>query len=224
MKRRDLLQWLNVGVWTTASAVWASPAADFQTAIIRDNFVMMRKLLQQGMDPNTVDESGRPALAKAVQMDALRVAQELLAMPQIRINDTSTSGESALMHACIKGNLTLVQQLLGRGARINQPGWTPLHYAASADTPHSLTIARILLERHAYIDAQSPNQSTPLMLAAQYGSQSMVQLLLDAGADVQARNQLGLSAVDFAQRSDRAFMVQLLQKAQQAARPSKGSW
>lgn len=227
MKRRTLLQSVGaagVGVWTAAGSVWASPAADFQTAIIRDNFVTMRKLLQQGMDPNTVDGSGRPALVKAVQMDALRVAQELLAMPDIRINDASTSGETALMHACIKGNLTLVQQLLGRGARINQPGWTPLHYVASADTEHSVTIARILLERHAYIDAESPNKSTPLMLAAQYGSQTMVQLLLDAGADVQLRNQLGLTAIDFAQRSERAFMVNMLQQAHHASRPSKGSW
>jgi uncharacterized protein len=224
MKRRTLLQSVSVGVWTTAGVVWASPASDFQTAIIRDNFVTMRKLLQQGMDPNTVDDAGRPALVKAVQMDALRVAQELLAMPQTRINDASTSGETALMHACIKGNLSLVQQLLGRGARINHPGWTPLHYVASADQEHSLTIARILLERHAYIDAESPNKSTPLMLAAQYGSQDMVQLLLDAGADVQLRNQLGLSAVDFAQRSERAFMVKLLQNAMQASRPAKGNW
>lgn len=226
MNRRALLQSLGVGMWAAAGwpLAYADAAADFQTAIIRDNFVQMRKLLQQGMDPNTADERGRPALVKAMQLESLRVAQELIKAPGIHINAVSTAGETALMHACIKGHIDVVRQLLALGARVNQPGWTPLHYAASADTEHSTEIVRLLLEQHAYIDAESPNQSTPLMLAAQYGSQDMVLLLLDAGADVQARNQLGLSAVDFARRSDRAFMVKILEDACQATRRSKASW
>jgi uncharacterized protein len=225
MKRRTLLQSLSMGALACASPwVYADAATDFQTAITRDNFVTVRKLLQQGMDPNAVDERGRPALVKAMQVDSLRVAQELLKSPAIRIDDASAAGETALMHACIKGHIDVVQQLLAMDARINQPGWTPLHYAASADTEHSLQIAQLLLDRHAYIDAESPNQSTPLMLAAQYGSEGMVQLLLDAGADVQLRNQLGLSAVDFARKSEREFMVRTLEQAFQATRKSKGSW
>lgn len=225
MKRRTLLQSLSAAACaSTGLLAWADSATDFQTAITRDNYVAVRKLLQQGFDPNTTDAQGRPALVKALQIESLRVAQVLIAAPGVRINDASPSGETALMHACIKGHLDVVQQLLALDARINQPGWTPLHYAASADTEHSLAIAQLLLERHAYIDAESPNKSTPLMLAAQYGSQAMVQLLLDAGADVQARNQLGLTAVDFAQRSEREFMVKMLQTAYEATRRSKASW
>ena len=225
MKRRTLLQCVSVmGLLLGVPYAQASAASDFQTAIIRDNFVTMRKLLQQGMDPNTVDERGRPALAKAMQLESWRVAQELLKAPSIRIDDASPAGETALMHACIKGNLAVVEQLLAMGARINQSGWTPLHYAASADKEHSIAIAQLLLDQHAYIDAESPNKSTPLMLAAQYGSEDMVKLLLNAGADVQLRNQLGLSAVDFARRSERAFMVKLLESAFQATRRSKATW
>jgi ankyrin repeat protein len=61
-----------------------------------------------------------------------------------------------------------------------------------------------LLENYAYIDAQSPNGSTPLMMAAQYGTEATVKLLLEAGADPMLRNDLGLSAIDFAQRAERA--------------------
>lgn len=225
MKRRTLLQSLCAGAVAGISPwVMANAANDFQTAITRDNFIQVRKLLQQGLDPNSVDERGRPALVKAMQLDALRVVQELLKAPSIRINDASRAGETALMHACIKGHLDVVKQLLAMGARINQPGWAPLHYAASADTADSLTIAQLLLDQHAYIDAESPNKTTPLMLAAQYGSEAMVQLLLDAGADVQLRNQLGLSAVDFARKSEREFMVRTLDKAYQATRRGKASW
>lgn len=225
MKRRTLLQSLSAGVVASLSPwVRADAATDFQTAITRDNFVVVRKLLQQGVNPNSIDERGRPALVKAMQHESLRVAQELLKAPGIRIDDASSAGETALMHACIKGYIDMVKQLLSMDARINQPGWTPLHYAASADTEHSLEIAQLLLDRHAYIDAESPNHSTPLMLAAQYGSERMVQLLLDAGADVQLRNQLGLSAVDFARKSEREFMVRNLERAFQATHKSKASW
>lgn len=225
MKRRTLLQLLSVG-WAVGASPWvyADAATDFQTAITRDNFLAVRKLLQQGIDPNSVDEYGRPALVKAMQLQSWRVAQELLKAPSIRIDAVSSAGETALMHACIKGQVDVVKQLLAMGARVNQPGWTPLHYAASADTEHSVAIAQLLLDRHAYIDAESPNKSTPLMLAAQYGSERMVQLLLDAGADVQLHNQLGLSAVDFARKSDREFMVRTMEQAFQATRKSKASW
>lgn len=225
MKRRALLQSLSVCVLVNAVFVAHADAFnDFQTAITRDDFLRMRKLLQQGMDPNTVDEHGRPGLVKAMQMESLRVAQELIKAPGVRINEASASGETALMHACIKGHIDVVKQLLALGARINHPGWTPLHYVASSDTAHSIAIAKLLLDQHAYIDAESPNKSTPLMLAAQYGSEAMVKLLLDAGADVQLRNELNLTAVDFARRSEREFMVKLLDTAYQATRRSKASW
>lgn len=64
---------------------------------------------------------------------------------------------------------------------MNREGWAPLHYAASADTPQTLDIIKLLLEESAYIDAASPNGSTPLMLAAQYSSEAVVRLLLQEG-------------------------------------------
>jgi len=39
----------------------------------------------------------------------------------------------------------------------------------------------LLLDEHAYIDAASPNGTTPLMMAAHYGTPSAVKLLLEAG-------------------------------------------
>lgn len=226
MRRRLLLRWGAVGGWV-AMVPWAQAddvAEDFQTAIIRDNYLQVRKLLAQGVDPNAVDDRGRPALVKAMQHESVRVAQELLKAPGIRINAASPQGETALMLACIQGRLDLVKQLLAMDARVNQPGWTPLHYAVSTNREHSLEIVRLLLERHAYVDAESPNKSTPLMLAAQYGSQDMVITLLNAGADVHLRNQLNLTAVDFARRSDREFLVEILEEVFRKTRRTKPSW
>ncbi len=82
---------------------------------------------------------------------------------------------------------------------------------------------QLLLDNHAYIDAESPNKTTPLMMAASYGTPAAVKLLLEAGADASLRNMQGLSAIDFAQRSGRAEVADMIAAAIRGAQP-KGRW
>jgi ankyrin repeat protein len=82
---------------------------------------------------------------------------------------------------------------------------------------------RLLLDAYAYIDAASPNGTTPLMMAAQYGSDDAVRLLLEEGADPTIKNDLSLTAVDFANRVDRPETAKIILAAIQARQP-KGTW
>ena len=59
-------------------------------------------------------------------------------------------------------------------------------------------IVQLLLDKSAYIDAESPNKTTPIMMAARGGHIYTVKLLLDEGADATLRNAQGLSAIDMA--------------------------
>jgi uncharacterized protein len=61
------------------------------------------------------------------------------------------------------------------------------------------------------------------MVAAQYGSTAAVKLLLEAGADPTLRNELGLSAVEFALRGNRPDAAALISAAIRARQP-KGKW
>jgi len=144
-----------------------------------------------------------------MQEHSLKAARALLARPATDMNALNQSGESALMLAAIKGDLEGVQLLLGKGAKINQPGWSAIHYAATGPEPK---IVELLLQRGAEVDARSPNDSTPLMMAAQYGSEDSVKLLLARGADLKRRNQLNLSAADFARRAGRESLAKQLDK------------
>lgn len=192
---------------------------DFFIAIRRDDGRSIISLLLRGFDANTRDAQGQIGLVMAVQLGSLKAVDALLAAPGLDINARNAHGESALMMAAIKGHSDLLKKLVERGADVNHPGWTALHYAASSPLPQQVAIIEYLLEHHAFIDAASPNGSTPLMLAAQYGGLESVQCLLDAGADPTLKNQLGLTAVDFALRADRKDLAQQLAAAIRKRQP-----
>lgn len=199
-------------------ASWAGSYEDFFRAVQRDDVRSVEALLARGFDPNTVNPSGVHALMLAVREPSLQVAQLLATWPQVKTEVRNEQGESVLMLAALKGYLPLVKVLIDHDADVNKPGWTPLHYAASAG---QVAVIEHLLEHSAYIDAESPNGSTPLMLAAMYGSPDAVQRLILAGADLKVLNQQGLSAWDFAARAQRADNKRLIESALLRAAPQR---
>lgn len=193
---------------------------DFFIAIKRDDPAAITALLQRGFDPDTRDPDGLPGLYLAVREPSLKAAEALIAWPKSNVEVRTAQDESPLMMAALKGHLDLVRKLIARDADVNKPGWAPLHYAA---TNGHLAIVRMLLDHHAYIDAESPNGTTPLMMAAHYGTPETVKLLLEAGADPLLKNSIGLTALDFAQRANRSDSAQLIAAFVRGKQP-KGQW
>ena len=204
--RKSLCLVLIVG----CCGAFAGSFEDFFAAIHGDFDTTLTGLFKRGFDPNTKDAKGEPGLVIAMREHSLKAAASLIAQPDIDVDALNAAGESALMMAALKGDMAGVQLLLAHGAKVNKPGWSALHYAASGP---DVQIVNLLLDRGAEIDASSPNGSTPLMLASQYGSEDSVKLLLQRGADVKRRNQLDLDAVDFARKSGRAPVVNLVERA-----------
>ena len=202
------------------STVRAGSYEDFFSAVKRDDAPAITNLLLRGFDPNTPDPAGRPGLFIAVQEGSIKAAEALLHFPQTKAEWRNPKDESPLMIASLRGHTGLVRKLIARDAHVNKPGWAPLHYAA---TGGHVEVMALLLEEHAFIDAESPNKTTPLMMAAMYGSPAAVRLLLQQGADPTARNDLGMNAVDFAQRADRRDAAELVAAAIRSQRP-KGKW
>lgn len=186
---------------------------DFLRALRLDEVHTLRRLRQRGFDFNTVDESGQPPLLLALKVDSLLAAEFLIEQPGFNLDAVNASGENALMIAALRGHVGLLRLLIGHGAEINKPGWTPLHYAATNPNPGCADMVRLLIEENAYIDAASPNDTTPLMMAARYGHPDSVRALIELGADVSLRNQQGLDARDFALLADRRDIADLLTRA-----------
>ena len=188
-----------------ASAALAGSYEDFFQAVKRDLPQQIAPLLKRGFDPNTIDaERGETGLILALREGHADVAALLMKAPGIDLEAKARNGDTALMIAAFKANKPAVQALIALDAEVNRPGWTALHYAASVGAND---IVQILLDASAYIDAESPNKTTPLMMAARGGHILTVKLLLDEGADATLKNDQGLSAIDLARQFNHVDIV-----------------
>ncbi len=198
----------------------AAVADDYFLAIKNDNDGAVVTILFRGFDANTLDSEGRHGLHLAMMEGALKVAKTLLDLSGTKVDTRSKQDETPLMIAALKGHTAFAKRFIERGADVNKTGWTPLHYAA---TSGHLEMIKLLIDEHAYIDTESPNQSTPLMLAAMYGTEAAVKLLLQEGADPSIKNQLGLNAADFAAKAERMDLARYLDKlANEGLNPKTG--
>ncbi len=185
-------------LWLCMASAVAGVYEDYFQAVKRNDVKLVQSLLQRGFDPNTIDDQrGETGLMLALREDAMDVFRLLLAARGSDFELKARNGDTALMIAAFRRNKAAVQTLVAKGAQVNRTGWTALHYAAAAG---SNEIVAFLLEQHAYIDAESPNRTTPLMMAAWGGHILTVKLLLDEGADATLRNAVGMDVIDFAKR------------------------
>jgi ankyrin repeat protein len=187
---------LQLVVFACINTASAGSYEDFFGAAENNDAPALERLLQRGFDANTPGPKGQSALLTAIRQNASQSALVLAKWPETRVDLRTADDETALMLAAFHNLLPVAQVLVQRQADVNKPGWTPLHYAA---TKAHVPMMRFLLENHAFIDAPSPNGTTPLMMAAHYGTPMATKMLLEEGADPRLINHLGLSAFDFAQ-------------------------
>jgi ankyrin repeat protein len=200
---------------------------------------IVRSLLERQADGNSGDNTGRTALIAATIEGCSNIVVALLAR-EADPNLTDSAGRTALIYAVESGRSNLIQVLLQKGARVNardNEGKTALIYSILSGR---LDVLRQLLLEPVDVNGTDNESQTPLMHAAAGGSERMVQMLLDAGADLKAGtwstqltryNALGLprvvpeaesqrlssplTALDIAKRTGQNAVVQVLEKAGQ---------
>ncbi len=181
---------------------------DFFRAVGVDNANTVSELLAKGFDPNTLSESGQVALYIAMREDAPKVAALLLASPKLNVDAANAAGETPLMMAALKGRLDWARKLIDRGAKVQKPGWSPVHYAATGPNTELLAM---LLDRGADINARAPDMNTPLMMAVRFGPEDSVKLLVQRGAEKGYINERNVTAADLARHADKRWLLPLLE-------------
>ncbi|MYN25204.1 ankyrin repeat domain-containing protein [Duganella levis] len=194
------------------SPVFAVEQSDDEVEFFRaaqlDGAERVKKMLARGVNPNARDSNGETGLIVAMRYESLEVARVLMAQKGIDLEAKAPNGNTALMMAAFRKNKTALLELLQRGAQVNQKGWTALHYAAASG---SVEITTILLDKYAYIDAETPSGMTPLMIAAREGQEEVVELLLNQGADATLKDGgFHLTAAGFADKADKPWIAKTI--------------
>ena len=132
-----------------------------------------------------------PAAAKA---GALASVQRLLELG-FAVDTRDSQDATALLHACGAGHRDIAACLLDAGADPSlaaRSGVTPLAAAVAARRE---ALVALLLQHAVAVDQRLPNEATALMVAAAMGYPDVAEQLLDAGADVNAADDAGRSAL-----------------------------
>jgi ankyrin repeat protein len=141
-------------------------------------------------------------LIYAISKNAIKVV-ELLLLIGVDPNIKNRAESPPLLLAALLGYDTIINLLLDHGAKVNELGknrMTALCCAlmddgrARPEAEIKKTMS-ILLERGADLNLAEVNGSAPLHFAAQRGLHEVVNLLIDKGAQINARGAIGKTAL-----------------------------
>ena len=156
----------------------------------------VRSLIRNGANINSRDEDGDTALMiAALRGQDLGTVNTLLANGA-NVNARNNENDTALIYAASNDDAAILEALLNKGADINHQndnGYSAL-IMASVDEKR-LANAKALVARGADLNLKSDDGGTALMMATAGGVIELVRALLEKGAQIDARDNHGYTAL-----------------------------
>jgi ankyrin repeat protein len=174
------------------------------------NSELLEVLLRARANPNATDRTSRTALMMVGEGPAASSIARRLLDAGADVNAADHTGMTVLVQAARRGDRAFVQQLLQRGAAVDDRAaeWA-LEEAAYSDKGD---VVRLLLEDgvNAKGFGRLTYHLTILMRAAQYGRIGVVDSLLAFGADINAIDDLGETALMWTATAENPDMIRFL--------------
>ncbi|MCC6694724.1 MAG: ankyrin repeat domain-containing protein [Candidatus Hydrogenedentes bacterium] len=158
---------------------------DFMQAVADGNVEQVKKALA-GMRPAEVNKPGHnksTALMAAASLGNLDITRMLIdAGAALDVQDADE--QTALMYAVCRQNEQVVTLLLEAGARGDIENWRAFDFAIRFGTP---AIVKQLIDRGADVNRRdADNDPTPFLEAVARGNREVIEMLIEAGADIYA--------------------------------------
>jgi len=173
------------------------------------NINKVREIIDNGFDINSNEPSFIIWQAtNSWNTEIMKILLEKCNNINIKANNMIT----LLMKAASVGDLEITKLLIQKGANINDTdadGLTALHYLTSGNGNNE--VLKYLIQCNADINAKSRSEKTPLMNAAANEFYYITQTLLENGAEINAQDKNGLTALMMAvQKYHNINVVKLL--------------
>eukprot|EP00931_Biecheleriopsis_adriatica_P102501 TRINITY_DN77464_c0_g1_i1.p1 TRINITY_DN77464_c0_g1~~TRINITY_DN77464_c0_g1_i1.p1 ORF type:complete len:478 (-),score=95.93 TRINITY_DN77464_c0_g1_i1:108-1490(-) len=196
---------------------------------------MIELLLERGADVRACSDIGLTALVMAADKGHVSAVRRLLAA-SAEANHRYGNGKTPLMGAAALGYTQVVAALLEHRAEVDatsDDGHFALLYAVekglkdglvcpiegeSVQKPGAEETVRVLLEADADVNLTGPRQRTALHVACASGSAALAELLVAAGARVDAPDEEGASPAEMATARQQPAMLEALGLGSHVAR------
>jgi len=184
----------------------------FMRGVYSGDFALVKRVIENGLNPNQVDYKHRTGLHVAVAEGQTRVVEYLLgkgADPNV----TDKHGESPLSVSMQDTSHTIIQLLLNHGARHgNSRGQALVQQAhlMEAACHGDVDVVKHLLEGGLDPNMVGQDRRTALHLACAEGHFQVCMLLIDKGADVNAADRWNATPLSDAYQNGHYNLVELL--------------
>lgn len=182
----------------------------------KGNLIMVRKLIEQGANPNQLDNhkcsplmfaiNAAPALERFVEIK--EVIELLLEQPKVKkdINDFASNGKAAIHFACDRGDKEIIKLLIENGADVNLKdnlGLTPLFkYLSSQSKNIDIEIVKLLFNKDTDINQANTKGETAFHYACLKGNKEVVEFLFKNGANINNLDNDKSNAIHFASNTN----------------------
>ncbi|MGB2866682.1 MAG: ankyrin repeat domain-containing protein [Sedimentisphaerales bacterium] len=191
--------YFEAGQFDAALSAFQKLLDEYPTSTIIPSTKLMMERVQQAKK--------NKSLFEAVKKGDIEQVKKLIA-EGADVNETEDLGQvkwTPLIAAASGGDVQVVKVLLENGAKVDATeshGYTPLYYALWTDGNDSEELVRALIASGADVNKRSPGDKSypPLVFAIwiREGREDNVKALLDAGADVDVKDDNGLTALYWA--------------------------
>jgi len=168
---------LLIGAGANVNAVDGNGMTPLEETIMRDDVPALKLLIDSGADTNKADPQGLPPLALAIEEQKYETAKALI---EAGANVNSVASKDQLTPLMI-------------AAAESQPAEGSMFLPTST---RPIDIAKALIKRGADVNAKDKDGMTALMVATSHDNAPTIGLLLQSGANAEAKNNRGEQALD----------------------------